>query len=97
VSEGTRYSVDGDDIVGEIILRIELEDDLVRDMYGRGGGFGLSTVGDLAAGMFGDRFVDISWMMFPSGRPDIISIPNSSMGRGGGLSTIASSNYKGMI
>ena len=76
-------------MVGEIMLRMELEEDRVREMYGLGDGLGASPrVGDVG-GILGE-FGDLSNEGAISGRPGI-SNPNSSVsGRGGGRSTIAS-------
>ena len=74
------------------MLRIELEPDRVREIYGLGGGLGLafSDVGEVAAGMLGERFGDRSGR-FGSGMEEMTSRPYSSVkGRGGGRSTIAS-------
>ena len=65
---------------------IELDEEREREMYGLGGGFELSTAPrDLATGMFGDRFGSSSGIS--SRRPK-----SSVSGRGGALSTMASSN-----
>lgn len=77
-------------MVGEIMLRMEFEDDRVREMYGLGGGLGASSdVGDVG-GILGDRFGDLSNGEGTSGRPDISKPYSSVSGRGGGRSTMAS-------
>jgi hypothetical protein len=88
----SRYSVDGDGIVGEIRLRIELDEGLERDIYGLGGGLAIivSVVGEVAMGRLGVR----SPVTGKSPRPGITSMPKSSVkGRGGGRSTIASRSF----
>lgn len=66
---------------------IEEEVDLVRDMYGRGDGLGVSLVGEGSEGGTDDVDRWSSKFMLPG----IISIPKSSVkGRGGGRSTMAS-------
>ena len=82
--------MDGDEIVGEIRLRIELDEDL-RGIYGLGGGLvAVSIVGDVAAGRAGER----SPITGNSPMPETISVPNSSVkGRGGGRSTMASRSF----
>jgi hypothetical protein len=92
VSVVSWYSVDGDEI-GEIRLRIELDEDLEREMYGLGGGLGVvSIVGKVAmVGELGDRSSPITGT---SPKPGVTSMPNSSVkGRGGGRSTIASRSF----
>jgi len=77
-------------MVGEIMLRIELEEDRVREMYGLGDGLGASSRVENVGGTLGDGFCDLSNGGLTSGGPGI-SNPNSSVnGRGGGRSTIAS-------
>lgn len=77
-------------MVGEIMLRMELEDGFVREMYGLGGGLGVSScVGDVG-GILGDRFGDLSNGEGASGRPEISNPYSSVSGRGGGRSTMAS-------
>jgi hypothetical protein len=90
VSVVSKYSLDGDE-TGEIRLRIELDDDLVRDIYGLGAGLGVvSGVKEVAMEEIGDR----SPVMGTSPKDCITSIPNSSVrGRGGGRSTIASRSF----
>lgn len=79
-------------MVGEIMLRMELEDDLVREIYGLGGDLGGSSwIGD-AGGILGDRFGDLSNGEGASGRPGISNPYSSVSGRGGGRSTMASSS-----
>ena len=84
--------MDGDEI-GELRLRVELDEDLERDIYGLGGG-GLgviSNVGEIAMGERGG----LSLITGNSPKPGINSVPNSSVrGRGGGRSTMASKSYK---
>lgn len=85
------YSVDGDEI-GEIRLRIELDEDLERETYGLGGGLGAVSIVEKVAmvGELGDR----SPITGTSPKPGITSMPNSSVkGRGGGRSTIASRSF----
>jgi len=77
-------------MVGEIMLRMELEDDLVREIYGLGEDLGPSSwIGDVG-GMLGDRFGDLSNGEETSGRPEISNPYSSVSGRGGGRSTMAS-------
>lgn len=90
-------SVEGEDSVGDMRLRIEFDVDLLRDIYGLGGGFGLEpslAVGVVGVELFEGQTGDLSPLpdgMLGSGIPLTISIPNSSVrGRGGGRSTIAS-------
>lgn len=81
----------GGDEIGDIRLRIELDEDLERDIYGLGDGLGVvSIAGEVAMGELGDR----SPITDTSPYPGIISIPNSSVkGRGGGRSTMASRSF----
>jgi len=85
--------VDGDEI-GEIRLRVELDEDLERDIYGLGGDLSVaSNVVEVTMGGIGD----LSPVTANSPKPGIIitSVPNSSVkGRGGGRSTMASKSYK---
>lgn len=83
--------MDGDAIVGEIRLRIELDEDLEREIYGLGGGLVVvSVVGEDATERIGER----SLITGNSPRPGTISMPNSSVkGRGGGRSTMASRSF----
>ena len=84
--------MDGDEI-GEIRLRVELDEDLERDIYGLGGGLTsvVSNVGKVVMGEIGD----LSPATGNSPKPGINSVPNSSVkGRGGGRSTMASKSYK---
>ena len=84
VSVVSKYSVDGDE-TGEMRLRIELDEDLVRDIYGLGDLGVVSVVGEV--------FMR-SPVMGTSPKPGITSIPNSSVrGRGGGRSTMASRSF----
>jgi len=81
----SRYSVDGDEI-GEIRLRVELDEDLERDIYGLGGD--LSVVSNMGEG---GGTGDLSPVTGNSPKPGITSVPKSSVkGRGGGRSTMAS-------
>lgn len=93
-------SVEGDEIVGDMRLRIELVADLLRDMYGLGCGFGLEfsvTIGDEGVGVRGD-LSPVPAGKFGSGIPLTISTPYSSVrGRGGGRSTIASRSCVAML
>ena len=83
----SRYSVDGDRTVGDIILRIELDEDREREIYGLGDGLGVSIVGEIATGRLGER----SPGKGDSPKAETTSMPNSSVkGRGGGRSTMAS-------
>ena len=80
----SRYSVDGDGTVGDIILRIELDEDREREIYGLGDGLGVSIVGEVATGERSPGKGD-------SPKAETTSMPNSSVkGRGGGRSTMAS-------
>ena len=76
-------------------MRVELDEDLERDIYGLGGDLGVvSNVGEVATGELGD----LSPVADNSTKPGITSVPNSSVkGRGGGRSTIASKSYKNII
>ena len=71
-------------------MRVELDEDLERDIYGLGGDFSVvrSNVGEVAIGEMGD----LSLVTGNSPNPGIsTSVPNSSVkGRGGGRSTMAS-------
>jgi hypothetical protein len=87
--------VDGDEI-GEIRLRVELDEDLERDIYGLGGGDFLnvvvSKVGEEVANT--GEIGDLSPITGNSPKTGINSAPNSSVkGRGGGRSTMASKSY----
>jgi hypothetical protein len=85
--EGGGCSDVGDMMVGDNKLRIEFDEER-REMYGRGGGFGLSlsAVGEVAVGILGDLSAGLGESILPTS-----SIPNSSVkGRGGGRSTMAS-------
>jgi hypothetical protein len=80
------------DEIGEIRLRVELDEDLERDIYGLGGDLSVvSNVGEVTMGEIGD----LSPVPANSAKPGITSVPNSSVkGRGGGRSTMASKSYK---
>ena len=85
--------MDGD--VDEIRLRIELDEDLERDIYGLGGGLVVVGVVSLVGedGM-GGRIGELSDITGISPRPEITSRPNSSVkGRGGARSTMASRSF----
>ena len=86
--------MDGDEI-GEIRLRVELDEDLERDIYGLGGDLSVvSNIGEVTTGEIGD----LSPVTGNSPKPGITSAPNSSVrGRGGGRSTMASKSYKNRI
>lgn len=76
--------------LGEMRLRIE-DEDRDRETYGRGDGFGCSVAGEKV----GETGEACPRSCGKSPAPEMISIPNSSVrGRGGGLSTIASSNFR---
>jgi len=79
-------------MVGEIMLRMELEDDLVREIYGLGGGLGVSSGVCDNVGILGESFGDLSNGEETSGRPEISNPYSSVSGRGGGRSTMASSS-----
>lgn len=77
------------DEIGEIRLRVELDEDLERDIYGLGADLSVvSNVGEVTMGEMGD----LSPVAANSAKPGIsTSVPNSSVkGRGGGRSTMAS-------
>ena len=81
--------MDGDEI-GEIRLRIELDEDLERDIYALGGESSavISNGGEVTVGEIGD--IRLSPVKGNSPNPGInTSVPKSSVkGRGGGRSTI---------
>ena len=85
--------MDGDEI-GEIRLRLELDEDLERDIYGLGADITVvvSNIGESATVGIGD----LSPVTGISPKPGInTSVPNSSdKGRGGGRSTMASKSLQ---